>query len=287
MKIAFVTCYYGEERHVQMTERWYTGLMESITYAQNLYPDVECSVYLLNNGAVRPAIVPGAHWHSQKEENMGFANGMAEGVITARSDGPQDYYAILNNDLQFDNVNWLAWLIYHARSGTTKDIQTLLPLMPNHNRSDFKSDEAMMDHEPKNLGWGSCPAVCWFMPDHQVYFLATHYRTPGVFHRDFKIGWYEDVLVEKLLFAHYEHPFKIIYQSWINHLGSQTSDDKKLFDGDFSYRDIAKSIYLRLMKKYMLHERIRQLDRDPFFEFLKMPDSKLTKVAQPPIDPPR
>lgn len=261
VKIAFITCYYGVERHVKMTESWYAGLLESIEFAKEQHDNIICDVFVLNNGSSRHADLSDCFWHYHAEENLGFSNGMGAGITAAHEAG-YDWYCILNNDLIFEQKDWFSVLVGYVKKGKGKGRQTYLPLTTGTNRQAFRSEGPLPDH-PKSLDFGPCPAVCWFMPAHQVDFLFDHYGIP-VFHPDFKIGWYEDALTEKMLWAHYKNPFLIIYQSWVYHRTSATSNDAELFGPNFGYRDENQGIYLVLMKEYGLHET-NMVNKDPFY----------------------
>lgn len=228
MTILAITAYTGSKRLVSMTEQMLMGFAVCALEAEGFqFFDVA-----VNNAADEPikARLVNSHLHNEKNEGFGNAINLAikreiidpphlkivskDGTKPAGQKVEITDVLVLNNDLQFTDVSWLARLL-EARDGA----HVLSPC------TDITATKEAIAYSARDLDpilHHQVSAFCWLVPVKVIFSLRRKFGF-NLFHPDFTNYGSDDVTAACLRSIISKTPFKIVPRSFVKHLKAQTA----------------------------------------------------------------
>lgn len=220
MDIAAIIPYTGSEKLVKMTEDCINGLFATI-----LPMHASMRILAVNNAASREldrTRFPSAYAHEVMElvldQNYGFGVGVNKALDYLRYGESMkfDAFLIVNNDLKFDDPQWLVKLLedyedrYVAspRTDVTATVEACHP--------------GPADKPPQRLREVS--AFCWLVPWRMHAAIESRFGFP-LFCPQFSNYGSDDAAAAVLRKIYGETPFKLVHRSWVRHLKAQTANE--------------------------------------------------------------
>ena len=213
MRILAVTCYTGDEKLRDMTDRCLEGLFESPR------GDAEMKIVVVPQGTdhLCQTTRAGNVLLSPEPENKGFAFGMNlaidEGVLFG---GEPDYVLCFNNDLRFPRLYWLEQLLKEARLNKI--------CVPATNRAAIRIQKGPINGVPIDVPEMS--AYCWLVPFKWCQWLKEHmgwWLFDPAFYAYGEDNWTAFMLSKK----YGRNVFRYVRRSFVDHCHGQTSKHVK------------------------------------------------------------
>lgn len=224
MDIAAIIPYTGSEKLVAMTEDCIRSLMTCL-----MPKDLSVHVVAVNNAASRkinhdnlPSCVESCNFAEiidlNLDQNYGFGVGVNKALDYLRYGESMkfDAFLILNNDLEFEDPQWLVKLLedfedrYVAspRTDVTATVEACHP--------------GPADKPPQRLREVS--AFCWLVPWRMQAAIESRFGFP-LFVPQFSNYGSDDAAAAVLRKIYGETPFKVVHRSWVRHLKAQTANE--------------------------------------------------------------
>lgn len=207
MKLLAVTCATGSKADAMMTSDCAKTLRDCIP-ARTHFLNV-CLAQELDGG------VDGFDVVKTTSKNEGFAIGMNRALQIGLGALPvPDFVLIYNNDLVWCDQRAIKALVVAA---TLKFPSIFCPMT---NFTSQPKQKATQAKEAPPIRVDFAPAIAWFMP-RSVMAL----RKDEFFPEDVGMAWGEDDFVAAWMRKHlHPHPFVLVQDSFVRHLGSVTSN---------------------------------------------------------------
>jgi hypothetical protein len=211
MSILVVTPYTGSEKLVRMTE----GMLSCFAEHAIDLDTHEWIMVAANNAASRPISRGLADHNIHHDINLGFGSAVEHAIRTEMTDDVT-HVLVLNNDLVFNDKNWLRELM------AEKDDRFVVS--PVTDVTATKEAVSKSARDGSSFRSAQVSAFCWLVPRSAIAKLKKHFGF-HLFHPDFSNYGSDDVTGACLRRVVDPKPFKVVPRSWVKHLKAQTANE--------------------------------------------------------------